>query len=187
MSDIKVQSFLTCMSGIVCGLLISHMLSYTGILLWQSGVDYYAEAHLSFLNSLIHTICMPFTYFGFNLSIPALLHIKDSWNIQLLFFTMYMTHYFMFDQLTALLSTLYYYQSIKLAYKLYMKKITSYLGYILLGFSISTTSLIIQEYYGHYIGGDMPSRLDFYSIFNAILYAKFYAVHHLVQFYHHLY
>lgn len=187
MMNIKVNSFLTCMTGIICGLLIDPVLSYFGILVSYPGVDYYAQVHLSFWNSLIHTILMPFTYFGLNLVVPALLRIKDSWHIQLLVFMMYMTHYFTFCPLTAILSTLYYYYTIKFAHKLYIKKITSYFGYVLLGFFISTFALIIQEYYGHYIGGDKPSRLDSYSILNAILYAKFYSVHHLVRFYQHFY
>jgi len=183
--SIKIKSIVSCIIGVICGLLIGPLLSSFGILVYQKGVDYYAQVHLSFWNSLIHTIFMPFTYLGFNLSIPALLHIKDSWYIQLMSFIMFMTHYCIFDPITGLFAILYYYPFIKFAYKIYMRKVTSYYGYIWFGLIVSSTALIIQEYYGHYIGGDNPSRLNFTSIFNAILYAKFYAVQHLVRFYNY--
>lgn len=181
--NIKVKNVITCIMGIICGLLMGPLLSSLGIIVYQPGVDYYAQVHLSFWNSLFHTIFMPFTYMGFNITIPAMLYIKDSWNIQLFFFTMYMTHYFIIDKLSTIFITLLYYQVIKLTHRIYMKNITSYFGYIWLGLFISTIALGIQEYYGHYIGGDDPSRLNVYSIFNAILYAKFYSIQHLVRFY----
>ena len=47
------------------------------------------------------------------------------------------------------------------------------------GFGISFISLSIQEIFGHYIGGDAPSRLE--GIPNAILYANYYSVSHLLE------
>jgi len=181
--SIKVKSFVSCIIGIICGLLIGPLLSSLGVLVYHEGVDYYGQVHLSFWNSLIHTIFMPFTYLGINLYVPALFGIRDSWCIYLISFTIYMTHYFIIEPITAILTTIYYYPIILIAYNIYMKKITSNMGYIILGLIISSTALIIQEYYGHYIGGDDPSRMNFNSIFNAILYAKFYSIHHIVRYF----
>ena len=183
MENITIGSLLLSILGIVCGLLVGKLFSALDILTYQAGVDYYSQVHLSFWNSLFHTIFMPFTYMGFNIAIPAMLCIKDNWYIQWFFYVIYMTHYFVIDPITAIFTALLYYQVIKLSHKIYMRKITSYIGYICLGLFISTIALGIQEYYGHYIGGDDPSRLNVYSIFNAILYAKFYSVQHLVRFY----
>ena len=40
---------------------------------------------------------------------------------------------------------------------------------------IAFTSLFIQEYIGHYLGGDIPSRIE--AIPNAIVYANFFMRH----------
>ncbi len=175
------KGYYACFIGIMVGLVLEPILSSFGVLMQQSGVDYYAQVHLSFWNSLIHTLFMPFTYLGFNLSVPALFKARNSWNIQLAFYMAYMVHYMSFDLLTGLLTALVYYQVIRLGHHLYMMKFTSNSGYIFVGLAISTVALMIQESLGHYIGGDDPSRLDFESIFNAILYAKFYSIQHLVN------
>jgi len=45
------------------------------------------------------------------------------------------------------------------------------------GLCISTLALLFQEYAGHYWGGDIPSRFE--AIPNAILYAKYFSLHHI--------
>lgn len=45
------------------------------------------------------------------------------------------------------------------------------------GLCISTLALLFQEYVGHYWGGDIPSRFE--AIPNAILYAKYFSLHHI--------
>jgi hypothetical protein len=181
MMSVKNRSYYASIIGLIMGLLVGPLLSALGVLMWQPGVDYYAEVHLSFWNSLVHTLFMPFTYLGFNLAIPALFRIKNPWNIQLGFYTAYMVHYFTIDPITACLTTALYYQVIRLGHTMYMRKFTTYFGYLCTGLVISTVALLIQESFGHYIGGDDPSRMNFVSIFNAMLYAKFYSVQHLVR------
>ena len=44
------------------------------------------------------------------------------------------------------------------------------------GLLISFIALICQEFYGHYLGGDDPSRPE--GVLNAIMYAKFYSIGH---------
>ena len=41
------------------------------------------------------------------------------------------------------------------------------------GVGIATTSLLIQEFIGHYLGGDNPSRLE--AVPNAVMYSVFFA------------
>ena len=48
---------------------------------------------------------------------------------------------------------------------------------VLTGLSISVSALLFQEVFGHYLGGDIPSRWE--AIPNAILYAKYFAVSHI--------
>ena len=45
--------------------------------------------------------------------------------------------------------------------------------FALKGVGISTMSLLIQEFIGHYIGGDNPSRLE--AVPNAVMYSVFFA------------
>ena len=47
------------------------------------------------------------------------------------------------------------------------------------GLKIMTIALIFQEIFGHYLGGDPPSRME--AIPNAILYAMYYSVSHLLN------
>ena len=47
------------------------------------------------------------------------------------------------------------------------------------GLMISTTALTIQEVFGHYLGGDIPSRVE--AIPNAILYAIYFSTGHILH------
>ena len=163
----------------VLGFFTSNILSFLGVMTGQEAVDYYAEVHLSTWNSFIHTIGMPFTYMGFNLAVPALFGITNSWNMQMCFYIAYMVHYATIDFQTAVVTSYIYYHVISDAHKLYMKKFTSRVGYFFLGLGISTVALLCQEFFGHYIGGDDPSRAE--GVLNAILYAKFYSVQHVID------
>lgn len=161
------------------GFFASHILGLFGVLTGQKAVDYYAEVHLSTWNSFIHTLGMPFTYMGLNLLVPALFGIKEPWMLQFCVFIIYMTHYATIDLTTTLVTTLIYYQVMKYSYDLYMKKYFSYVGYFCIGLSITTIALLVQEIVGHYMGGDEPSRAE--GVLNAILYAKFYSVQHVIN------
>ena len=45
------------------------------------------------------------------------------------------------------------------------------------GFLISFSALSFQEYFGHYLGGDIASRGE--SVPNAIMYAMYFSVYHI--------
>ena len=49
----------------------------------------------------------------------------------------------------------------------------------LYGLFVATTALTIQEVFGHWLGGDKPSRLE--AVPNAIWHAGFYSVWHLLN------
>lgn len=146
------------------------------------GIDYYAEVHMSMWNSYVHTVFMLCTMEGMFIWIPALFDLND---LQALFLRInvgifYFGLYFSISPVIAILTAVYY----------YLPFYDSEIYYCLLktrgerlrhGLLIATTSLIIQEVFGHYLFGDSPSRLE--AIPNAILYAPFYSVSHMISHY----
>ena len=71
--------------------LLTAVFMHTG----QAGVDYYGEAHLTRWNSFMHTLGMPFTIYGFVLSIPALFRLdpERATRVALFLYTVYGGHY----------------------------------------------------------------------------------------------
>ena len=214
------------------------------------GVDYYGEAHLSKWNALMHTAGMPFTIYGFVISIPALFGLppyKANRLISVLY-GLYGGHYLytsipigMLYYLVygaSVIRGLLYYKETYLQYlynlefrelnhqfentqdgnssgrgcsnsetdsvsdsvsdreadiesdsysdsesECYKKTVAArgisspYWKLLKTGLMISSSALIFQELIGHWVGGDIPSRVE--AIPNAILYAKFFSLHHL--------
>ena len=162
--------------SVISGLFLSTFLYIFGFLYGQEAVNYYGEVHLSSWNSNVHTIFMPFTIFGVLISIPALLRMpKQSANLlQECVYYFYLSHYLTISFKVALAFALIYYFVQERAQYYYKNNIKTAIG----GLAISITSLVIQEVVGHQYGGDDPSRLD--AVFNAILYANYYAVANLI-------
>lgn len=168
------------------GLYLSDILKLFGVLSGKKGISYYAEAHLSKWNSWMHTIGMPFTFYGISCWVPALLSIlrilsKHNQSLmQLNCWYVYVIHYMTIDYKRAFFCMLFY---IYPAYKAYKKttsektKRNSY-NLFLHGFIISFLSLAFQEVVGHYMGGDIPSRPE--GVLNAILYSVIYSTHHII-------
>ena len=169
--------------SIYFGIIFPYLLNYyNGNLISYEGVKYYGEVHLSFWNSLIHTIFMPYTIYGMLLWIPAVFtkNCLVANNIQFCIYLMYMSHYiYSLNSFIGICVALYY--SIPLNYGMICYNLKySRLQLFMNGIFISTISLIIQEVFGHYIGGDQLSRFE--GIPNAILYAMYYSVSHLFRF-----
>ena len=177
--DESLQTKYLYIASIIIGLNL-HILSQFGVLTGIEGVRYYAEVHQSYWNSVIHTIGMPFTYMGFNISVPALLNLSSEKArvLQMCFYLAYMSHYATISVPVAAVTSIIYYYVVKASHWLYVRQITmnDRFWVMLQGLSISVLALICQEYFGHYIGGDDPSRTE--GVFNAILYAKFYSIGH---------
>lgn len=168
--------------------LLTAVFMHTG----QAGVDYYGEAHLTRWNSFMHTLGMPFTIYGFVLSIPALFRLdpERATRVALFLYTVYGGHYLTVNtNITLLYYILFGYSTIRAVrdYRLTFKgekddegskkMFSPHVKLVLTGLSISVSALLFQEVVGHYLGGDIPSRWE--AIPNAILYAKYFAVSHI--------
>lgn len=146
----------------------------------QTGVDYYAEAHLSPWNARIHTMGMPFTIFGILQWVPTLLGLNYNQSKMLAYnlYTLYAGHYFRIDKRVFLMYLIFYYLPLKYAINEYKIHDPSSLRWWLFkkGFITSFLALGFQEGIGHYIGGDIPSRPE--GVLNAIVYAMYFSVCH---------
>lgn len=186
--------FLSTMFGFLShNYLNNHMI--TGI----DGVHYYGEAHLTRWNCWMHTLGMPFTIYGMVLWIPALFRLNPD-NAKKLMTAMYFAyggHYLRINFFITLFYFALYYHPLNEGNKFYnivydsltqdrdhpiiirgvpiKQDVYKYL--LFCGLSISTIALVFQEIVGHWYGGDIPSRWE--AIPNAILYAKYFSVHHL--------
>ena len=61
---------------IIFGYNFNYIQDLIGMYSLEKGVQYYAEAHLSKWNSIIHTLFMPGTMYGFFISIPYIFRLK---------------------------------------------------------------------------------------------------------------
>jgi len=152
---------------------------YVGMLSGQEAVDYYSEAHTKDINSLIHTIGMPFTMYGMYMWIPGLFSLnrssakfaRDIAN------TVYISHYAQIDLKTTIYVILLFIIPLMKAgedYERYGPKRS-----FKRGIAFSVIALCCQEYFGHYLQGDMASRPE--GVPNAVLYAPYYAAHWVVD------
>ena len=193
-------------AAIITGIILPNYLYYNGFYIGESGVDYYAEVHTTKLNSVIHTIGMPFTIYGMLLWIPVVfnLNCRSYIAIQRFLYISYMTHYVLIDWCIGLNTAVIYYIPVYYSNKLYLsefneeanesdqisidkkykiskqKNHNSIRIYLFTyGFLVSFYVLLFQEVIGHWLSGDPPSRLE--AIPNAILYAMYFSVSHFYQ------
>ena len=169
--------------------LVSSILGYKSydllskfMLVGDKAINYYAEAHLSKWNSWIHTLGMPFSMYGMLLWIPALLNLNPAkaklFIVGIYFF--YGGHYIRISKLGALLYFLQYYLTIKFALKKWNSpKKPSNLKLLTNGLIISSTSLCCQEFFGHWLGGDIASRPK--AVPNAMIYAMYFSATHFLK------
>ena len=150
------------------------MFMLTGI----EGVDYYGEVHHSKLNCWIHTIGMPFTFYGISCWVPALLNLskKNRAKMQYYVWTVYFAHYLSIDFWQGMLCTICYFWSMLVANEKVSGNISNW-NLFKHGFIVSFTALICQEIFGHYIGGDDPSRFE--GVPNAVMYATYFSTNHI--------
>ncbi len=159
--------------AILFGFLFSNLGKMIGMSVDMEGVEYYREAHLSGWNSTVHIVCMPFTTYGILLAFPNLLKLNRL-SAQIFIWALFVTysvHYLTVEPIIGLFFIIIYISPISCAYKDYRYSKYNFFK----GFMIAFTSLLIQEYIGHYLGGDIPSRIE--AIPNAIVYANFYATY----------
>lgn len=142
------------------------------------GLEYYGEVHLSSWNSWVHTIGMPFTLYGISCWFPALFGLNNYYMNKMqeyLWFILFM-HYISIDMVRGLFCALYYAYPMMYAYER-VGKSNSRMELFIHGIKYSVIALLCQEFFGHYLGGDEPSRVE--AIPNAIAYATYYSTYHL--------
>jgi hypothetical protein len=180
--------FTICLIGTLIGFLSYDYLDnymITGI----KGVEYYSEAHLTYLNIFVHTVCMPYTIYGMLYCLSSIIFLNETYAKQFshLLYFIYGGHYYKINLVGSLCYYIMYYPVIYLfncnyKYELIIldtlkkKKIISLPSFFYLfkkGLIISCISLTIQECIGHYIGGDIASRPD--GVANAILYSMYFS------------
>lgn len=194
---------------VVAGIWTYPLLDHAGYLVGVDGVRYYAEVHQSEHNSWIHTFFMLGTVYGASCWVPAVFGmVLGKWyngyhkkRTQWIVWTWYLTHYAMFDPTVALATALWY--SITGITRAAQTKVStggscigrcltkstcqkyqhpqplSNLRLFVHGFCWMWGSLLIQESFGHWYGGDNPSRPE--GVPNAILYASAYTMWHAIR------
>ena len=164
----------------ILGLVSHHVLHVLNMKTGLEGVNYYAEVHQSKWNSYIHTLGMPFTIYGMLLWIPALCGLKstDAHRLQKCSYIVYGIHYILICPKIGFLYGLFYGIPTWLAIRTYhsgQKRSLLFRNGLVIAFG----ALLFQEVVGHYGGGDQPSRLE--GILNAILYAMYYSLSHVMD------
>jgi hypothetical protein len=137
----------------------------------QKGVEYYAEVHTTHQNIAAHMVGMPFTIYGMLLCLPAFFWytLENAWRMQCGLYFLYLGHYIRINRETALVYLLMYTPPLALSIRHY----TPGFGGFMYGSLISASALAFQEYVGHYLGNDPPSRPE--AIPNAIVYAMYFS------------
>lgn len=161
----------------VVGYFFHYVQQVLGIYNQWDGVYYYAEVHLSKFNCLIHTLFMPFTMLGLYVLVPAILGLAPATSKKFKRLLMAF-HFGLYCQLSvpiAILCCLFYFIPFVYSDKLYLELGTR-LNRLLVGFAIAFSALFVQEFFGHWLGGDGASRVE--GVVNAIFYAMFFAVAH---------
>lgn len=175
-----VQSFWFCLLGCSLGLATPSLFRLLGVSTGEQAIHYYAEVHQSRWNSWIHSLGMPFAYYGMLLWFPLLfgLEKKQTALLQLFFYSYYSSYYLTFHIPLGLLVALSYLPSQICAMRFYLTSDWSRVQTMTYGFLVAFLALSFQEYFGHYLGGDPPSRLE--AVPNAIWHAAYYSIWHLI-------
>ena len=158
------------------GLVLNKFQNIVGMETGMAGVEYYAEVHQSPWNSMVHSVCMPFTAYGTLLAVPNILFLnrKRAHIFHRGLYLFYIGHYLTMNVYITMVYTITYFFPMKEAIKRYQRSIRC----LLKGFAFATTSLLIQEIIGHYLSGDGPSRLE--AAPNTIMYAAYFASQNIV-------
>ena len=167
--------------GIALGILTTPIFNILGVYSGERAIEYYGEVHTSVFNSFIHTLFMPFTYYGLLISVPGIIFKNERYVflLQRFLYVYFVTYYLTLNTFIGSLIIIYYLPSQIMAenyYKRYSfdRKVT-----VLYGIAVATIALTIQEVIGHWMGGDNPSRLE--AIPNAIWHAGYYSVDHIFK------
>lgn len=170
--------FMSVILGSFLGFMTQPIFNLLGVYTGEKAIKYYGEVHQSKWNSLVHTAGMPFTYYGLLIFVPGLfgLNRKKTLFFQLFFYNYFISYYATLNLTVAAIVGALYLPSQAYAmnyYKYSFNRIVT----TLYGFMVAFSALTIQEVFGHWLGGDPPSRIE--AIPNAIWHAGFYSVWHI--------
>ncbi len=167
--------------GSFLGFLTQPIFNILGIYTGVKAIDYYGEVHQSKWNSLIHTLGMPFTYYGLLIFVPGILCLnkKNTRLLQLFFYPYFISYYLTLDIFVGCVVALCYLPS-QIAAMNYHRYSFNRIVTTMYGFMVAFIALSIQEIFGHWLGGDPPSRIE--AIPNAIWHAGFYSIWHIFDF-----
>ena len=160
------------------GYIFNYYQDAIGMYSLDKAIDYYGEIHTSQLNKVMHGIFMPLAVYGLLLSMPIILDLDklDASILRVWIFYFYFGLYCQIDIFYAILFAITYYYPLKFANIDYKKNAFTLMN----GLIILSYSLFIQEYVGHYLGGDKFSRPE--GLLNAILYAPYFGTKELFLF-----
>ena len=153
---------------------VDNVMDYCNVYSNRKGVDYYAEVHTTRQNIFVHVVCMPFTIYGMLFWIPAMFmcDVTNAYEVQIGLYIFYLGHYIKIDPLTSFYYTLMYIPGVFFAAHNFVGGMYDFIY----GFCMSAGVLALQEYAGHHLGGDPPSRPE--GVLNAIFYAMYFSAEH---------
>lgn len=193
LGDIEDMETIMIPASYAAGILVPELLKFLGMYIGKQGVSYYAEVHRMRLNSYCHTLGMPIFAYGMLVVLPLLMgeKEKDALCVQDLLYGSYMTHYIHVSPRVGIVTSVVYAVPLVMArkrvidfYSRFMSKDKTTLVERVKtptfqeAAAISICTMVCQEFLGHYMSGDPPSRVE--GIPNAILYAMYYSISHFV-------
>ena len=153
------QKIVILMFGSLMGFLTQPIFNLLGIYTGQQAITYYGEVHQSKWNSLVHTIGMPFTYYGLLLCVPPLFGTNkmDTLLLQLFLYSYFISYYMSMNFDIGFIVAVCYLPSQIYAMEFYQRSLSRPVT-IIYGFMVAGTALTIQEVFGHWLGGDKPQE-----------------------------
>lgn len=142
------------------------------------GIEYYAEVHQSKWNCLVHSFGMLFTVYGISCWVPALFRLSPGnrqW-MQYFVWAALFSHYMSINFFQGFFCLLWYAIPMVCANERASTDIDNW-NLFWHGFFVSFIALGCQEFFGHYLGGDDPSRPE--AVPNAIAYATLFSTWHI--------
>lgn len=117
---------------------------------------------------------MPFTLYGILLFFPTIFYKKIYFvnKFKKMVYVTYIVHYLTIDRIGGILTAIYTFPSLYYAIKHQYWFTKNQV--IFRGFCYMVVALSIQEVFGHWLSGDLPSR--FKAIPNAIIYAPYFGI-----------
>ena len=171
---------------LIGSLVVTPTLDLFNIYSGQAGLDYYAESYTSKSSSYIHTISMPFHFYGISCWFPAIFMLNANYKnkLQIITWLIYAGYYLSIDLLRGLLCILVYFYPAVIAYSMTEvngrnKKSLWKENKILFfhGLIISVICMYFEEVTNLYIYNNQNGQGN---MINNILYSVFYSTYHII-------